>query len=733
MKVCHIIGGGDVGGAKTHVLSLVGKLKEKIDVCLVSLRAGEFADDAIKMGIPTEIVHTGNMLKDIAYLRKFITERGFDLVHCHGAKANVIGTALRRSCKIPVVTTVHSDWRLDYMGSPAKKYTFGILNSIALRHLDGHIGVSDTFANMLIERGFDPYRVQVIYNGIDFDLEPQPKMSREQYLASLGIPCTDKTVVCSVAARLHPVKDIATIVRAFARIKETCPDMYLIVGGDGEQREYLKKLTAELGLSERIIFAGWVSDMDTFLNATDINLLSSLSESFPYSVLEAVRSECAMVVTSVGGMPILIDHGVNGLLFKPQAADELAAHLEFLYNNPARRAEMASALCDKAKKLYSLENMVKTQIGIYEKVLKNLAPERRVVVCGAYGRGNAGDDAILKALRGELSEISDDVRITVLSRTPKQTRLAYRIRSIYTFNPFTMLCELIRAKVYINGGGSLIQDSTSSRSIWYYLATIYLARICGCKVMMYGCGIGPVKRKFNRALAARIIDKNVEVITLREPSSLEELRKMGVTRPEMHLAADPTLNLQRASDELIESAFFSEKLDLNENYFCIAMRKWRGFDEKLPEFAKCADYIAKKYSLTPLLVPMERERDLPIAEKIAASMETPAKILREKHDVHTMIGILSKMKLVFAMRLHALVFGAGQGVPVVGISYDEKVSGFMKYIGDEFFIEYQDAEFSKLCALADRALSAEISDKTRAICENERINFTVAKELISNG
>lgn len=737
MKVCHIIGGGDVGGAKTHVLSLVERLNKNIEVLLISLREGEFADDAIAMGIPTKIVRNGNMLKDVSELKKIIEEREFDVVHCHGAKANVIGTMLRRKCKIPVVTTVHSDWRLDYMGSPVKKYTFGLLNTIALRMLDGHIGVTDNFADMLIERGFDPYNVHVIYNGIDFGYEPSPKCSREEYLKSLGIPVEEDTIVCGIAARLHPVKDIATIVRAFAKLRDVCPKLYLIIGGDGEQREYLTKLVAENKLSDRIIFAGWISDMDTFVNAIDINLLSSLSESFPYSVLEAVRAKCTMVVSSVGGMPILIDHGANGLLFKPQVIDELAAHLEYLYKNPEVRRDMAEKLYEKASALYSLDKMVSNQIEIYKNVLSGVKCNKirrgQIVVCGAYGRGNAGDDAILKALKTELCSISDKARICVMSRNPKQTRLQYRIRSIYTFNVFKMINALRHSHLYINGGGSLIQDCTSSRSIWFYLFSLSMAKLCKTPIMMYGCGIGPISRKFNRRLAAKVIDRCADVITLREPSSMEELTKMGVSRPKMHLAADPTLNLAPASDLQIESAFFSEELDINENYACIAMRKWKGFDKKLPEIAKTVEYIAKKHNLKPLLVPMERSRDLPVAQQIAALCNCEVQILKNEHDVHTMIGILSKMKIIVAMRLHALVFGAGQGIPVVGISYDEKVSNFMKYIGDEFYIEYSDFNFDNIEPYIDRALSDASSNKIKdamlKIRENEKVNGEVAKEF----
>jgi len=741
MKVVHIIGGGDVGGAKTHVLSLVAQMSKHIEVVLISLREGEFAEDARAMGINTQVVQNGNMAKDINYLSKLIIQEGFDIVHCHGAKANVIGSRLRKKCNVPVITTVHSDWKLDYMGNPKKQYTFGLLNAWALRKLDGYVGVTDNFANMLIERGFDPYSVQVLYNGLDFSIEPKPGMTKEEFLKGFGIKCSERTVVCSIAARLHPVKDIGTIIRAIAEIKDLCPELYFIIGGDGEQREYLEKLAVELGVEKRVVFAGWISDMDTFLNATDISLLSSLSESFPYSVLEAIRSGCTMVTSAVGGMPVLIDSGANGFLFTPRDYEKLAEHLRYLYENPDARQNMAEKLYEKASTLYSLDKMVSDQIDIYHNVLRGVECEKKkrgqVTICGSYGRGNAGDDAILKAVNKELLKISPDMRVCVMSRNPKKTRLDYRVRSVYTFNPFKMICSMRKSHLYINGGGSLIQDSTSSRSLWFYLLTLKVAKWCGCKVMMYGCGIGPVSSKINRKHSARVIDKCADVITLREPDSLKELEIMGVKKPKMYLAADPTLNLEPADDAVVQSAFFSEGLDYDGEYVCIAMRKWKDFDEKLPEIARVADYIAEKYGFTPVLVPMERNRDLPIAEAISSKMKSKAVILRGAYDVYTTIGILSRMKLIVAMRLHALVFGAGQGVPVVGISYDEKVSNFMNYMGGELYMEYGEFTSEKLTAYVDLALSDKMKEKlqnaTRTIRENERINGEIVKEFFNHG
>ena len=117
-----------------------------------------------------------------------------------------------------------------------------------------------------------------------------------------------------------------------------------------------------------------------------------------------------------------------------------------------------------------------------------------------------------------------------------------------------MLRKFRHAALYINGGGSLMQDVTSTRSIWYYCYTLYAAKKRGCKVMMYGCGIGPINRPGNRRMAARTIDTSVDRITLRDDNSRALLAEMGVTRPDIRVSADPTIILTPAPREIVNIA-----------------------------------------------------------------------------------------------------------------------------------------------------------------------------------
>ncbi len=734
MKIVHIIGGGDVGGAKTHVLSLVSKLSENNEVVLVSLREGEFSDDARKLGINTVVIKNKNPLKDFSDLKKLINGGGFEIVHCHGSKANVMVSAIRAFIKAPVITTVHSDYRLDYLGSILKRLTFGVLNTVALRFLDGYIGVTNAFSDLLIGRGFDPYKLFTLNNGIEFT-PLAPSEDRESYLKKLGID-DENAILCGIAARFHPVKDIPTALRALSKIKEVCPHLYLVLGGDGEEAENLKAFAKELGIENRVVFAGWIDDMDSFLNAVDISVISSVSEGFPYSILESIRARCTMVSTKVGAMPEIIDDGENGILFDVGDSESLAEHIKYLYDNRSVAYDMAEKLLKKAREKYSFEAMISTQLSIYDRVLKrrNEKKASRVLLCGSYGRGNAGDDAILKAVIDEIYDANEAAEICVMSKNPKQTRLAYRVRSIYTFNVFKILCEMRKSALYINGGGSLIQDSTSSRSLYFYLFTLWAAELCGCKVMMYGCGIGPVRKRGNRRLASKVINKSVDCITLRDPDSFEELQKMNVKRPTMFLAADPTLRISPISENEISKIFEEEGLSLSESYLCLAMRNWKGIDEKIPHIVSAAKYASEKYGLSVALIPMERSRDLPLAERIKEEIGDSATVIRGKHDVHTVIGILSKMRVIMAMRLHALVFGAGQGVATIGIAYDDKVSGFMNYIGREMCVLYNACNADILKSFIDTTMSdseyrSNMENACRMMRENEKENTRRLREI----
>ena len=739
MKVIHLISGGDSGGAKTHVLSLLQNLNKTITAQLVCFRDGPFAEEARAMGIPTMICGGNNIPHLRRELAAYIRQGGYQLIHCHGSRANMIGALLRKPTGLPVVSTVHSDYKLDYMGRPFARLTFGAINAWALRHLDYRIGVSDAMVDLLIDRGFPPDRFYAIYNGIDFTPAPS-QGDRLAYLRGLGADVEENSVVVGIAARLNPVKDMSTLIRGFAEGHKSCPRLRLVIAGDGEERQKLEDLAKELGVEKEVTFAGWISGgMDRFYSALDVNALTSLSETFPYALTEGARFHLATVATAVGGIPYLIDQDVNGYLFTPGDWQTLGRYLAALGNDDALRHEMGEKLYEKASSKFSIQSTVDTQLHIYEEIIRRHNRPKRdrdgVVICGAYGRGNAGDDAILEAILQEMRAIDPDMPITVLTKDPKATRLTYRVRTAGRMDVLTWKKAMRHAGLYINGGGSLIQDVTSRRSLWFYLHNIQAAHKAGCKVQMYGCGIGPVLREQHRKLAASVLNANVDVITLREPDSLKELQSMGVTKPEILLTADPALTLPAASEDEIDSVLLRAGIPPHGKYLCFALRNWKGFEDKAPLFAQAAKYAYETYGLTPVFAAVEKHLD-PVAGRLAAAgLDIPHYFLDDAGSAGTIIGALSRMQAVVSMRLHALIFAAGQGIPLAGVVYDPKVSAFLRYIGQENFLDLDALTADALKAMIDRMVSSPISPEEQAAAvqklrQIEQVNVDTARRLL---
>ena len=739
MKVIHLISGGDSGGAKTHVLSLLQNLNKTITAQLVCFRDGPFAEEARSLGIPTEIMEGNNIPRLRRKLAAYIRNGGFELIHCHGSRANMVGALLRGTTGLPVVSTVHSDYRLDYMGRPLSRLTFGNINAWSLRHLDYRIGVSDAMVDLLISRGFPADRFYTIYNGIDFT-PPPPQGDRLAYLRGLGVDADEDSVVVGIAARLNPVKDMSTLVRGFAAAYQSCSRLRLVIAGDGPEREKLGALAQELGVADQVTFAGWISGgMDAFYNALDINALTSLSETFPYALTEGARFHLATVATAVGGIPYLIDNDVNGYLVQPGDWESLGRHLADLGRDDALRRHLGEKLYEKASSKFSIQKTVDTQLQIYREILRrhHRTPRDRdgVVICGAYGRGNAGDDAILEAILQEMRSIDPDMPVTVLSKDPKSTRLSYRVRSLSRTSIPAWHRAMRRSALYINGGGSLIQDVTSRRSLWFYLYNIRSAKRCGCKVQMYGCGIGPVTRENHRKLAAQVLNRYVDTITLREPDSRDELTAMGVTEPEILLTADPALTLRRAEDDQTDSVLLRAGIPPQGRYLCFALRQWRGYPEKAPLFGQAARYAYETYGLTPVFLAVEKRMDPAAARLAAQNLDIPHYFLDDAGRAGTIIGALSRMEAVVSMRLHALIFAAGQGIPLAGVVYDPKVSAFLRYTGQENFIDLEDVTLESIKAMIDRAVAqaghpeaqAAAVDRLQAI---EGGNVAVARRLL---
>ncbi len=737
MKIIHLISGGDVGGAKTHVHLLLQGLKKTEHVKLVCFTDGPFVQEAVALGIPTEVIDA-KLSETLSRLQAAIEKERFEIIHCHGARANLIGMLLKKRVDLPVVTTMHSDYRLDYMGRPLAALTYGTINKIALRKLDDWIGVSDATANMMISRKFDPQHVFKLYNSVQFD-DLEPALSRREFFEKIGLSVSDSTVVFGIAARISPVKDMETLIRAFAATVAQQPDTRLVIAGDGDQREELEQLAAKLCPGGSYCFCGWLDDVDSFYNASDVNMLTSVSEGFPYALPEGGKMHCATIASRVGGVPELIEHEINGLLFEPKDLPTLTDHMIRMAVSPKLRQAFAGRLFERVKDEFSLDAMVSNQKAIYTSVLhqyrrKQSRKRDGIILCGAYGKGNIGDEAILTVIVSRLLQRDPDIPITVLSRSPLDTKLKTRVNALHTFDFFHVHRAMKRSSLYLSGGGSLIQDATSTRSLLYYLQSIRDAKKRGCKVMMFGCGIGPVNKPKNRKRAAKYISKFVDRITLRDAQSLEELQAIGVKDVPVRVTADMALLLEPAGADHVGLFLSEHAIPEDTGYLLIAPRPWPGVENALEAFADAAQHAYSRFGLIPVLFAMEPKRDRAVCDQIAELLQVrgfTGSVVEAPEDAALCIGIVSRAGAVLSMRLHTLIFAAGQDVPCAGVVYDPKVSGFMKSLGNHQLCMLEDADSDRLNAMIDSMMETKSDGGAAALRKQAEENVRQAFSLLN--
>lgn len=732
MKIMHLISGGDVGGAKTHVISLLEELSKRNQVELVCFVEGPFAQEAREKGIPTRVMKKRSLPGMAKKLKRYIKNKNFDILHCHGAKANVLSVLMGKvSC--PVISTIHSDPRLDYMGRPVANLTIGLMNRVALRLRDGWVAVSDAMKERMTGRGYDAGRMEVIYNGVSFPKKIEHK-PRQEYLRSLGLDWDENCVIYGIAARIDPVKDMTTLVKAFAETVKAAPHARLLIAGIGDQEQEIKTLAAELCPAGTVHFAGWVSDMNSFYHALDVNMLTSISETFSYAITEGARMHCATICTPVGGLPKVVIDGETGYLVAVGDHETMSKRMIDLAFDQSLRSRLGRAIYEKVKNEFSVESMTIQQEAIYRSFLKRrerFAQGRYgAVVCGAYGKGNAGDDAILTSMIRQLRQQDPDLPITVMTRKPRLTGIQTGVSTVHIFNTLAAGRVMKRSKLYISGGGSLIQNATSTRSLWFYLHSIRQAKRAGCKVMMYGCGIGPVTGEGNREKTGRILEENVDLITLRDQESLETLRSFGVKTPRVEITADPALLME---GDMAAAERYMQRSGLNPqgHYSLFVLRPWDGTQEKLAAITAAADYGWEKYGLTPLFYTLEPVRDEEITRTAASMVKAPCQVLEPVQDGAVLCGLMGMMDLVVAMRLHALVFACARQSRVAAISYDPKVSGFMNYLGSDCCVELDQVTEADLKSLLDRAMAQDTPHQVDRLLALAAENGILAGELLN--
>ena len=287
----------------------------------------------------------------------------------------------------------------------------------------------------------------------------------------------------------------------------------------------------------------------------------------------------------------------------------------------------------------------------------------KVVLSGYYGFDNFGDEAILQVLINNLKNIDAD--ITVLSYNPKKTAQLHDVKTVFTFNILKVIKSISSTDVLISGGGSLLQDVTSLRSLFYYLFIIFVSILFCKRVIIFAQGIGPINHTFARKCTINLL-KKASLITVRDERSKKLLNEWGL---KSILVNDPVWGIN------IKTIRPKPKIG-------IQLREWKYMSDEF--FLNLVKKVAKEFDDKEICIySLQDKQDKEICLRFEnyLHMENP-KVKTHVYysmSVSDFVNNMRSLEYLIAMRYHAIMIGLKYGIKTLAINYDPKVETLAKF------------------------------------------------------
>lgn len=361
----------------------------------------------------------------------------------------------------------------------------------------------------------------------------------------------------------------------------------------------------------------------------------------------------------------------------------------------------------------------------------------KILISGYYGFNNIGDESILRTVIDNLREKLPDVDITVLSQDPERTAEKYAVKSVRRMSLPDIFRAVRRCDLLLSGGGSLLQDATSGRSILYYLFILRLAQLLGKQTFIYSQGIGPISTPRNRRLTASIL-RRADGIVVRDAKSRDLLLEIGVPEKLVHVTADPVIRVKKPDSALGLQILEREGCPKERLTVGWAVKARKPNREFLQEVYRCILWLREEYGADSVLIPFFYDEDVGVCEAVAQRLEGKVGCLRQKYLSEETLSIIGCMDVLVGVRLHSLIYAAVMGVPMIGVSYDPKVDSFLASIErpthftvENFTLEGFQSAFAetmrdreKICATTARCLEGLVSKLDR----NEELIRTLMEQ-----
>lgn len=342
------------GGTERLVVELVRRLRPELSMAVCCLdEEGSWGEGLRRenVGVTALRRRDGFQPQLGRAIARIAAQHGARVVHCHHYSPFVYASIARLwSPDLRIIFTEHG--RLSDAPPSAKRRTANRVLAHAPREV---VTVSSELRQHLVAEGFPTGKVSVIYNGIDVGTLPGADM-RARVRLELGIP--DDAVVIGTVARLDPVKDLHTLIRAVGQQGLQRAPVILLVIGDGSERARLEASAREVGAGSSVRFLGHREDARDLLAACDVYANSSISEGISLTILEAMAAGLPVIATRVGGTPEIVD-ATCGRLVPSRDPDALASTLAALAADPILRQTLGREARARVEQHFTLDRMVR--------------------------------------------------------------------------------------------------------------------------------------------------------------------------------------------------------------------------------------------------------------------------------------------------------------------------------------------------------------------------------------
>ena len=362
----------------------------------------------------------------------------------------------------------------------------------------------------------------------------------------------------------------------------------------------------------------------------------------------------------------------------------------------------------------------------------------RFLLSGYYGFGNLGDEALLSVIVSQLKSRYPYGEIDVLSAQPEQTAHEMRVEATPRWDAKAVRRAVERADVLLSGGGGLLQNATSLRSLVYYAGIIRAAARANRKAMIFAQSIGPLDF-WGRTLVKECC-KGVNAATVRDKRSVQVLAPLLAPGTTLERTADPVF-LYDAPEEDIDLA--SEGLGpQTDPLVIVSVRKAAGMKDRLDIVARAVDRLAKEHDARVAFLPIGGAPDAEVSTLVIRKCKS-APVLLPECSLERAANIIRRSRAVLGMRLHALILAARYGVPFLAMPYDPKVSALcddlaypMKPLftlnppGPKPALESVDTMIDDFWSRLD-TLASHLHDAGERLREMASRNFEVLDELLA--